>query len=129
MPVQGSDAALNSYYESSIESGASLDFGLLHVAGMTRLTYHVLSLTDPGVLPPLCVPLVGYRTRPTNTGDQAFSEPAGQGLKIVLPPAMTANGVALFTVNTVAAEVMAIRIYNTDPASAVGVTVILSASA
>jgi hypothetical protein len=129
MPVQGSDAALNQYYESSIGAGATLDFGLLHIAGMTRLTWHVLSTTNPGVLPPVCMPLVGYRTRPVNTGDQAFSEPAGQGLKIILAPAATANGVALFTANTVAAEVMAIRIFNLDPASALLVTVILSASA
>ncbi len=128
MPVQGSDAALNSYYQTIVGPGSSADLGLLHVAGMTRLTWHVVLGPAVGILPPLCAPLIGYRTTPGNTGDLAFTQPPVPLLP-ALPPALTAGGYALFNLNTVATEVMAIRITNNDPAATIGVTVILSASA
>ena len=128
MPVQGSDAALNSFYQVVIGPGASSDLGLLHVAGMTRLTWHVILGPAVGILPPACAPLIGYRTNPNFIGDPAFTQ-APTALLPALPPALTAGGYALFNLNTVATEVMAMRITNNDPAGTIGVTVVLSASA
>ena len=128
MPVQGSDAALNSFYQVVIGPGLSSDLGLLHVSGMTRLTWHVILGPAVGLLPPTCEPLIGYRTNTGLTGDFAFNQPP-TALLPALPPAITAGGYALFNLNTVATEVMAMRITNNDPAGTIGVTVVLSASA
>jgi hypothetical protein len=129
MPVQGSDAALNQFWITSFDAGRVSVIGLLHVAGMTRLTWHIRSITNPGVLPLICEPLVGYRTRTSSIGDGAFTEPAGTGMKRILPPALVAGGLAMFNANTVAAEVMGCRIFNVDPAASITATIVFSASA
>ena len=125
--ITGADSGVNSVIELIVPAGESLNLPVLHIYGMSRLSWVARLLAPNASVPVTIVPQVGFRAKGQEPGDNNWQQ--NQLVPVPSPAITNGQGVAAITYNTVVAEVMSGAISNLDGPAPVAVQIILSASA